>query len=150
MHLHDLNDPDLNQLLTAHADVLAPLLGPLWPVEHVFERKQYGPLTKYTLAPMPDGRWAMLHRLAGIDHAPPHSHPCRMDSYGIDGEYWELSYHEDSRTELTLRAAGGHYTIWPETVHKAVGIPSGVAWTLVFSGPVVNEAKHYPELEAAA
>jgi hypothetical protein len=140
--------PQLEDLLATHADVLQPLLGPLWPV-CPFKTEQFGLLTKYTLGQMPNGTWAMLHCITGSDAvAHPHDHPCRFDSYGIKGSYWENSYYEDGRTELTLRAPGGHYTIWPHTIHEVVATMDGPVWTLVFAHEVVQQARHYPELVA--
>lgn len=143
---------NLSALLATHATELQKLLPPhLWPVRP-FKVEQFGPLTKYTLGQMEDGRWAMLHCLTAPDVGPlgPHNHPTRFDSHGIKGGYWERVYHEDGRTELVLRAAGGNHTIWPNTVHSIIGLPEGPAWTLVFGHDVVQEARHYPELAAAA
>lgn len=145
----DAHDARLASLLSAHAPVLQPLLGPLWPVRP-FKTEQFGPLTKYTLGQMPDGRWAMLHCLAGPDQGPPHDHPTRMDSHIIAGSYWETVYHEGGRTERVLRAAGGHHTIWPHTVHVITDLPQGCAWSLAFGHDVVREWRHYPELLAAS
>lgn len=142
-------DPHLVALLATHAAALQKLLPPpLWPLAPI-EVKHYGLLTKYVLGEARPGIWAMLHRLDGSDaSACPHNHPCRFDSYGIKGGYWEHSHHEDGRTELTLRVAGGHYTIWPHTIHEVVAVLDGPAWTLVFAGPVVSDWKHFPELSA--
>lgn len=137
--------PDLDTLLATHEDTLRSLLG-YWPVT-VWKMEQFGPLTKYTLGEMPDGRWVMLHHLRGVDTGPPHDHPCMLESHGIAGSYWEQLYHADGRTELVLRAAGGHHTIWPETVHSVVGLPEGECWTLCFAGPVVRQWRHYSEDE---
>lgn len=143
-------DQPLTALLATHADQLQRLLPPhLWPLNPC-KVEQFGPLTKYTLGEAEPGVWAMLHCLPQAhDTRNPHGHPCRMDSHGIKGSYWEKSYHEHGRTEMTLRAAGGHYTIWPHTIHEVVGVVDGPAWTLVFAGPVVNEVRHYPELAVA-
>lgn len=140
---------DLQQLLDTHADVLQPLLGPLWPVRP-FKTEQFGPLAKYTIGQMPDGRWAMLHCLTSPDLGPPHDHPTRMDVFLIDGCYWENVFHEEGRTERVLRAAGGHHTIWPHTVHSITDLPQGRAWSLAFGHEVVREWRHYPELAEAA
>jgi hypothetical protein len=141
----------LEALLATHAGLIRAQLP-----EHLhhlapFKTEKFGLLTKYTLGEARPGVWAMLHRLEGSDSTPwPHDHPCRFDSYGIKGSYWEHSYHEDGRTELTLRAATGRYTIWPHTIHEVVGVLDGPAWTLVFAYDVVQEPRHYPELAQAA
>ncbi|TGE05579.1 hypothetical protein [Hymenobacter fodinae] len=145
MNSHTPVVEELEQLLSTHGEVLQALLQPLWPI-NPFKVEQFGPLTKYTLGQMPDGRWAMLHRLTEADTGSPHDHPTRMDSHVLKGAYWEIIYHEDGRTERVLRAAGGYHTIWPHTVHRIVELPEGECWTLVLAGPVVREWRHYPEL----
>lgn len=145
-----MNDQHLEALLATHAGRLRELLP-----EHLrhlapFKIEQFGPLTKYTLGQLPDGRWAMLHRLNGPDLGPPHDHPTRMDIFNIEGRYWEVVYHEDGRTERVLRAPGGHHTNWPHTVHSIVDLPEGQAWSLAFGHDVTRAWRHYPELLAAA
>ncbi|MGI4864130.1 MAG: hypothetical protein ACRYFZ_09435 [Janthinobacterium lividum] len=141
----------LRDLLATHADAVRALLP--GHLHHLapFKVEQFGALTKYTLGEVRPGVWAMLHYLRAPDAGPlgPHSHPCRFDSHGIKGGYWERAFHEDGRTELVLRAAGGNHTIWPNTVHAIVGLPDGPAWTLVFGYEVIQEARHYPELAEA-
>jgi hypothetical protein len=139
--------PFLHNLLTAHADELCELLGPLWPIGS-YRIDRFGALVKYTLGQMPDGRWAMLHHITAPDGGPPHDHPTQLDSHVIEGSYWETVFHEDGRTERVLRAAGGHHTIWPHTVHTITDLPQGRAWTLAFGHEVVREWRHYPELVA--
>ena len=140
----------LRALLATHADVVRALLPDYLDPARPFKVEQFGALTKYTLGQLPDGRWAMLHCLAAPDQGAPHDHPTRFDSHGIKGSYWERIFQEDGRIELVLRAAGGNHTIWPHTVHSIIGLPEGLAWTLVFGHQVEREARHYPELAQAA
>ena len=138
----------LQSLLATHAAVLQPLLGPLWPVRP-FKTEQFGPLTKYTIGQMPDGRWAMFHCLTAPDLGAPHDHPTRMDVVIIDGGYWETIFCDDGRTERVFRAPGGNHTIWPHTVHSITDLPHGRAWSLAFGHEVVRDWRHYPELLVA-
>lgn len=138
----------LQGLLDTHADVLRPLLGPHWPV-HPFEVKQFGPLTKYTLGQAEDGRWLHLHYLARPDEGDMHDHPCDIESTGIKGSYLELRATESGIDEQ-LRRAGETRSIAADCVHIIVWVSKGGCWTLVKTGPVVREWRHYPELANAA
>jgi hypothetical protein len=133
--------PELEALLATHADVLKPLLGPLWPV-HPIEVKQYRPLTKYTLGPL-EGEWVHLHHVTEPDQGAPHCHPCRMFSTRIKGSYWERVY-KDGQSMDVLRTEGSSHVIEPDTVHLLTSLPDGEVWT------VVREWHHYPELLEAA
>jgi hypothetical protein len=133
----------LDDLLATHADVLQPLLGPLWPVRP-FDVKQYGPLTKYSLGQV-DGEWLHLHHVTEVDQGAPHCHPCRMFSTRIKGRYWERIY-VDGLVQEVLREEGTSHLIEPECIHLLTGLPDGEVWTLVRTGPVVREWQHYPEL----
>lgn len=135
---------NLTTFLATHQTTLTSLLG-YWPVQ-VWKEEQFGPLTKYTLGQMPDGRWAMLHHIRAVDTGLPHCHPCRMDSYRFQS-YVERLFFPGGRTEEVLREAGSSHTIEPDCIHLLVGLPEGEAWTLVFAGPVVREWRHYSEEE---
>jgi hypothetical protein len=138
----------LNDLLATHADVLQPLLGPHWPV-HPFEVREFGPLTKYTLGELPDGRWLHLHYLARPDEGTMHDHPTDIESTGIKGSYLELRA-QDGGIDEQLRRAGETRHIAADCVHIIVWVSKGGCWTLVKTGPVVRQWRHYPELSAAA
>ncbi len=138
----------LQALLDTHADVLCPLLGPHWPVRP-FEVKEFGPLTKCTLGELPDGRWLHLHYLNGPDAGAMHDHPTDIESIGIKGAYLELRATEGGVDEQ-LRKAGETRTIAADCVHIIVWVSKGGCWTLVKTGPVVRQWRHYPELGTAA
>jgi hypothetical protein len=135
---------ELEQLLSTHAHVIQPLLGDLWPV-NPWKVEQFGPLTKYTLGPMEDGRWAMLHRLTEPDHGAPHDHPVAFTSIIIKGSYLERVYQNGTVQEL-LWEAGSSHDIAPDYIHTITELPEGECWSLCFAGPVVREWKHYPTL----
>lgn len=144
-----MSDQNLESLLATHADALRELLP-----EHLrhldpFEIKQFGPLTKYTLGQLPDGRWAHLHYLSGPDQGDMHDHPCDIESVGIKGSYLELRRLGNGVKEL-LRRAGQRRLIPAACVHIIVWVSKGGCWTLVFTGPVVRNWRHYPELAEAA
>jgi hypothetical protein len=139
----------LQGLLATHADTVRALLP-----EHLrhlapFEVKQFGPLTKYTLGQLPDGRWAHLHYLERPDEGDMHDHPTDIESIGIKGSYLELRA-RDGGIDEQLRRAGDTRHIAADCVHIIVWVSKGGCWTLVFTGPVVREWRHYPELSAAA
>jgi hypothetical protein len=134
----------LQDLLSTHADVLRPLLDGLWPIQP-WKVEQFGPLTKYTLGQMEDKRWAMLHRLCRPDSGKPHDHPCQMESHRIKGSYWERIY-TNGGVQDVLREAGSSHVIEPDCVHLITELPEGEAWTLCFTGPVVRQWRHYPEM----
>ncbi|MCC2547737.1 hypothetical protein LJY25_14875 [Hymenobacter sp. BT175] len=134
----------LETLLVTHADTLRPLLGSLWPVRPQ-KVEYFGPLTKYTVGPMPDGRWAMFHHIREADTGPPHCHPCQMDILLLKGSYAERIY-RNGGAEDVLRVAGDFHTIEPERIHQLFALPEGEAWSLCFAGPVVRQWRHYPEL----
>lgn len=140
-------EANFRELFTTHGQVLQALLPPsfLWPVEV----KEYGPLTKYTLGEMPDGRWAHLHYLERPDQGDMHNHPCDIESIGIKGSYLELRAEEGAIVEH-LRRAGERRSISADCVHIIVWVSKGGCWTLVFTGPVVNEWRHFPELGQVA
>lgn len=140
---------NLQALLDTHAEMLMQLLPPdLWGLRP-FEVKQFGPLTKYTLGQMPDGRWAHLHYLGAPDEGDMHDHPCDIESIGIKGSYLELRAEKGGTVEM-LRRAGERRQIPADCIHIIVWVSKGGCWTLVFTGPVVREWRHYPELAAAA
>lgn len=136
-------DHDLHALLARRADVLAPLLGPLWPIP-AYKKEVFGSLVKYTIGQL-DGRWVMLHHITQPDQGPPHCHPCEMHSYGIEGRYLERIY-KDGCTREVMRRAGSNHLIAADCIHKLLALPDGWAWTLVLAGPVVRDWRHYPEL----
>ncbi|SNR92107.1 hypothetical protein [Hymenobacter mucosus] len=125
------------------ATYYAPLLGNLWPVRP-FKVEQFGPLTKYTLGEMPDGRWAMLHRLTEADAGSPHDHPCDMESHGIHGSYCEQVFCPGPMFKLW--GPGSSHHIGADCIHRITKLYNEEVWTLVFAGPVVRQWKHYPEL----
>jgi hypothetical protein len=139
----------LDSLLATHADHLQALLPAHINPAHPFEVKHFGPLTKYTLGQLPDGRWAHLHYLASPDEGDMHDHPCDIESIGIKGSYLELRA-QDGGVEELLRRAGERRTIAADCVHIIVWVSKGGCWTLVFTGPVVRTWRHYPELAQAA
>lgn len=139
------HDQHLTALLATHAAQLQALLPEhLWPLAPV-EVKQYGPLRKYTIGQMPDGRWAHLHYLDGPDQGDMHDHPCDIESIGIKGAYLELRRLGTGVKEL-LRRAGQRRSIPAACVHIIVWVSKGGCWTLVFTGPVVRQWRHYPHL----
>ena len=135
----------LKNLLATHADAIRTLLP-----EHLhhlipFKTEQFGPLTKYTLGQLPDGRWAMLHHLTKPDHGAPHNHPCQMHSYRIKGSYWERLYQKGAVRDV-LREEGSNHVIEADCVHLLTELPQGEVWTLCLAGPVVRRWRHYPKL----
>lgn len=144
----------LAALLATHAEPLRELLGHLWPVRP-FKIEQFGPLTKYTLGQLPDGRWAMLHYVAAPDAGPPHCHPCEMESHILQGGYYERRFRLEPTGavrpyRVTLRLAGEVYFIQAPCIHQVLELAGGPCWSLVFAGPVVREWRHYPDVLAAA
>jgi hypothetical protein len=140
----------LLELVNLYADHLRHLLGPLWPLGNCDGVAYSDHFTKYTLGQMPDGTWAHLHHFTGPDQGTPHNHPCTITSHGIAGSYLERIFTpegEGYRTEDVLRTAGGFHVIAPECIHKLLSLPDGECWTLCFTGPVVNEWRHFPELD---
>jgi hypothetical protein len=134
----------LDTLLTTHRQTLQDLLGTLplsiWKVE------QYGPLTKYTLGQMPDGRWSMLHHLTAPDKGLPHDHPVAFTSTILVGGYRENVYHpvaDGYRMELVERLPGNTHDIAADCIHQIVELPEGECWSLCLAGPVVREWRHY-------
>lgn len=145
-----MNDQQqLEALLATHAEMLYHLLPPdLWGMQPI-EIKHFGPLTKYTLGQMPDGRWAHLHYLDRPDEGDMHDHPCDIESIGIKGSYLELRAEGGTTVEM-LRRAGERRLIPADCIHIIEWVSRGGCWTLVFTGPVVREWRHYPELLQAA
>lgn len=140
---------NLRALLNTHADAVRALLPDHLHHLTPFEVKQFGPLTKYTLGQLPDGRWAHLHYLDRPDEGDMHDHPCDIESIGIKGSYLELRRLGNGVKEM-LRRAGERRLIPAACVHIIVWVSKGGCWTLVFTGPVVREWKHYPGLATAA
>jgi hypothetical protein len=140
--------PHLYNLTQSHGEVLAALLGPLWPIR-TYQIAHYGPLTKYTLGQAPDGDWVHLHHVTHPDTGAPHCHPCRMLSTRIKGSYWERLF-RNGQAQDVLREEGSSHVIEPDCVHLLTALPDGEVWTLVKTGPVVRDWQHYPELVAAA
>lgn len=138
------SNPSLEQFLAAHQATLTSLLG-YWPVQ-VWKTQQFGPLTKYTLGQMPDGRWAMLHCLTAPDTGQPHDHPCEMESHGIQGSYCEQVFAHGG-SMFWLRGPGASRRIAPDCIHRITKLYDAEVWTLVFAGPVVREWRHYTEDE---
>jgi hypothetical protein len=139
----------LEALLATHATVLRDLLPAHINPAQPFEVKHFGPLTKYTLGEMPDGRWAHLHYLDSPDQGDMHDHPCDIESVGIKGSYLELRAEEGGTVEM-LRRAGERRSIPADCVHIIVWVSKGGCWTLCLTGPVIRQWKHYPELAQAA
>lgn len=143
----------LQDLQETHAEVLQQLLGPYYQLPPL-EIRQYGPLTKYTLGRMPDGRWAHLHYLERPDEGAPHCHPVDFTSHVIKGSYVERIWHlrqGEYKVEHVLREPGQTpHLISAERIHSIVALPQGECWTLVFSGPVIRQWQHYPELHNPA
>lgn len=139
----------LEALLATHGDVLRDLLPDYIDAARPFEVKHFGPLTKYTLGQVPDGRWAHLHYLARPDEGDMHDHPCDIESVGIKGSYLELRF-EAGGIETILRRAGERRLITADCIHIIEWVSKGGCWTLVFTGPVVRNWRHYPELAQAA
>jgi len=142
-------ETNLAALLATHADTVRALLP-----EHLrhlvpFEVKEFGPLTKYTLGQLPDGRWAHLHYLEQPDQGDMHDHPTDIESTGIKGSYLELRRLGHGVKEL-LRRAGQTRSIPASCIHIIVWVSKGGCWTLVKTGPVIRDWKHYPELSIAA
>jgi hypothetical protein len=138
-------DTHLQALLATHADELQQMLPPhLWPL-NPYEIGIYGPLTKYTLGQDGD-EWLHLHHVTEADRGAPHDHPCRMVSTRIKGSYWERVFRQDGWHADILRTEGSTHVIEPDTIHLLTGLPRGAVWTLVKTGPVVREWRHYPEL----
>lgn len=139
----------LAALLATHAPQLRALLPTsFWPLVPV-EVKEYGPLTKYTLGPLDDGRWAMLHHVTAVDTGPPHDHPVRFESHILVGGYRETIYrpgHPTHPFEDIDRRPGSCHFINPDTIHRLTGLPAGECWSLCFAGPVVRAVSHYPGL----
>jgi hypothetical protein len=137
--------PALQRFVKQHGAALRALLPDyMWPL-NPYKVEQFGPLTKYTLSPLPDGRWAMLHHVTEVDTGPPHDHPTEMETH-LFNPYLEVVYLGDGRTEEVLHPAGSSFVIAPERIHRLAGLPDGEAWTLVKAGPVVRKWRHYPEL----
>ncbi|MBG8552372.1 hypothetical protein [Hymenobacter guriensis] len=137
----------LDTFLATYEPQLRELL-PFWPVK-VWKTEHYGPLTKYTLGPLEDGRWAMLHQLRQADDGAPHDHPCRFDTYVLAGGYRESIYrpgHPTHPHEDVDRRPGAAFTILPDTIHRITGLLAEESWSLCLAGPVVKDWKHYPEL----
>ena len=139
----------LEALLATHADVLRELLPAHLDPSRPFEVKHFGPLTKYTLGEMPDGRWAHLHFLDRPDEGSPHDHPVDIESIGIKGSYLELRF-EAGGIETLLRRAGERRLITADCIHIIEWVSRGGCWTLCFTGPVVRQWRHYSESELAA
>jgi hypothetical protein len=135
----------LDGLLAEYGDTIRALLPGYLHALVPFKVEQFGPLTKYTLGQLPNGRWAMLHHVIRPDSGPPHCHPCQMHSHRIKGSYWERLYQNGTARDV-LRTEGSNHVIEPECVHLLTELPQGDAWTLVFAGPVVRQWRHYPEL----
>lgn len=143
------NDQHLEALLATHAEALQALLpAHLWPIRP-FEVKQYGPLTKYTLGQLPDGRWAHLHYLREPDGGEPHCHPTQIESNVIQGGYYERIFSLDeegyvSPCRVTLRMPGPPHMIEADCIHQIMELLPSPCWTCVFTGPVIREWQHYP------
>lgn len=135
---------DLEAFTTRNETVLRSLLGPHWPVRP-WKVEQFGPLTKYTLGPMADGRWVMLHHLTRPDSGSPHDHPCSLESHVIEGSYTEQVYLGEAIATITWKPGSVH-EIPDDYIHLITDLPEGEVWTLCFAGPVVREWKHYPDL----
>jgi len=136
--------PELDAFTARHETVLRELLGPHWPVKP-WKVTQHGPLTKYTLGPTDDGRWAMIHGLTEPDAGPAHDHPVHFTSTIIQGSYTEKVYHDGVVATITWKEGSTH-EIPPEYIHTITELPEGEVWSLCFAGPVVRAWKHYPEL----
>ena len=136
----------MQELLATHENIISPLLGELWPPTP-FKVEDFGPVRKYTLGPMENGDWAMIHHIREPDGGPPHCHPCNMVSHIIKGSYMERIWDVESGTSQDiLRQQGSRNEIGADTVHSIISLPEGDCWTLVFAGPVIRQWQHYPEL----
>jgi len=147
--MNDTLTAPLDELLATHAEAIRALLPDYLHHLVPFKVEQYGPLTKYTLGQLPDGRWAMLHRLTAADEGPPHDHPVQFESHIISGGYRETIYrpgHPTHPFEDVDRRPGSCHFINPDCIHRITGLPSGECWSLCFAGPVVRQVSHYPEL----
>lgn len=136
--------PELDIFVAEHEAQLRPLLGALWSVRP-FKVEQFGPLTKYTLGQMPNGEWAMLHRLTEPDLGSPHDHPVSFTSTIIKGSYTERVYSNGAVATITWKAGSTH-EIPADYIHTITELPDGEVWSLVMAGPVVNQWRHYPHL----
>jgi hypothetical protein len=145
-HCH-IAEPDLRAFLIDYGSTLAPLLGPLWPLKSYGRSIYSEEFTAYQLGQMPDGRWVKLHHFRGPDRGAPHDHPTQIHSFRIKGSYWERVYLKGGTLDV-LRAEGSDHVIEPDTIHQLTSLPEGECWTLSFTGPVVREWRHYPELLA--
>ena len=135
----------LKNLLATHAEPVRALLPDYLHHLVPFKVERFGPLTKYTLGQLPDGRWAMLHRVIRPDSGAPHCHPCQMESHRIKGSYWERLYRNGTVQDV-LREEGSSHVIEADCIHLLTALPQGEVWTLVLSGPVVRKWRHYPGL----
>lgn len=77
------------------------------------------------------------------------NNPCDIESIGIKGSYLELRA-EDGGIVEHLRRAGERRSISADCVHIIVWVSKGGCWTLVFTGPVVRQWRHYSEAELVA
>jgi hypothetical protein len=143
----------LDGLLAEYGDTIRALLPDYLHALVPFKVEQFGPLTKYTLGQLPDGRWAMLHHITRPDTGPPHDHPVAFEAHIISGGYRETIYYlpPDDNDGLVFaedidRRPGSHHFISPDCIHRLTGLPTGDSWSLCFAGPVVRECRHYPEL----
>lgn len=138
-------DEHLTALLATHTEALRALLpDSLWPLTPC-KVEQFGPLTKYTLGPLEDGRWVMLHHITEADDGAPHDHSVEFESHVLVGGYVERIF-KDGQPEEVLREAGSTHVIAPECIHQLISLPEGACWTLCFAGPVIRQWRHYPEL----
>lgn len=142
-----LGDPALQAVLEECGPAIAALIGPLWPLRG-FEKIAYSnEFTAYQLGQLPDGRWAKLHHFKGRDRGAPHDHPCPLEVHCIKGSSVERVYYPGG-TEDILHQAGSSYFISPARTHEIIDLPEGEYWSLVFTGDVAREWRHYPELVA--
>jgi hypothetical protein len=125
----------LDALLATHADEIRAHLPDYLHHLTPFKTERFGPLTKYTLGQLPDGRWAMLHCLSQPDQGPPHCHPCDMQVYIIAGGYYERRFRLDSAGSaipyrVTLRMPGESNYIAADCIHSIFELANGPSWSL--------------------
>lgn len=140
------NDP-LQRILKEHGARITELIG--WRPDGAWRIDVLSPaFTKYTLGPVPGtDQWAMIHRFTGPDPDPrAHSHPCRFESYILQGEYKERLYDGGGYRDV-WHPRGSHHVIEPDTIHRLLSVPGGECVTLCLAGPVVAQVRHYHEHE---
>ena len=91
---------------------------------------------------------AVIHHFTDIDRGDPHDHPFGFTSHVLFGAYKEEIFNIEPdgtcyRTSIKTRTAGSSHVVYPNTVHKIIGISKEGCYTLITPEEWVQEPAFY-------